>query len=188
MHTENTSAQAAPNYRWTVSNALSVLRIVLTLPAALALDAGMRDIAIVIFLVAALTDVLDGYIARRYNEVSELGKILDPIADKVFVGVVVLILLVQGALPLWFVLVVLGRDILIMLGGIFVERRTGIVLPSNYPGKIAVLVLSATLLLVVAEVSTTIIEIGYGLSLTLLAVSLFLYGKRMITTLRTPSA
>jgi CDP-diacylglycerol--glycerol-3-phosphate 3-phosphatidyltransferase len=184
MIANSSTRQPALNLRWTISNALSALRIVLVVPAALALDAGMRELTIGLFLLAALTDVLDGYLARRLHEISDLGKILDPLADKVFVGVIVVQLLLMRALPLWFVAVVLARDLLILLGGIYFERRTGVVLPSNYPGKGAVVVLSTTLLLVVAGIGHDAIVVLMGITLLLLAISMFLYTKRVVEMLR----
>lgn len=124
--------------------------------------------------------MLDGWLARKRNEISDLGKILDPLADKVYVGVVVVVMLMQGMLPLWFVLVVLGRDLLILVGGILFERRTGVVLPSNYPGKIAVLVLSGTLLAIVAGASTAVTTTMGGIALLLLAISFTLYLIRVV--------
>jgi CDP-diacylglycerol--glycerol-3-phosphate 3-phosphatidyltransferase len=173
-------AAPALDLRWTLSNALSALRMVLVLPMAYTLIAGMRWATVVICVLAAVTDVLDGYIARRNNEISDLGKILDPLADKVFVGVLVILLLIKAMLPLWFVAVVLGRDLLILAGGLLVERRTGAVLPSNYPGKIAVLVLSTTLLLIIIGTAPIVITVMMTASLVLLAISLVLYATRAI--------
>ena len=183
MQTDQPEAPAL-DLRWTLSNALSALRIVMALPAAYTLTHGMRWATVALCIGAAVTDVLDGYIARRFNEISDLGKILDPLADKVFVGMLVVLLLVQGALPPWFVAVVLGRDAAILIGGIVIERRFGVVLPSNYPGKIAVLVLSLLLLLVVIGVAPLVIELLMGVSLVLLAISIYLYGRRAVEMIR----
>jgi len=177
MQTEHSAAPAL-DLRWTLSNALSALRLVLALPVAFTLLYGLRWITVAICIAAAVTDVLDGYIARRYNEVSDLGKILDPLADKVFVAAAVVMMLVNGMLPLWFVLVVLGRDLLILTGGILIERRTGVVLPSNYPGKIAVLLLSFTLLLIIIGVDPFVRTLMMTASLAMLAVSLYIYADR----------
>ncbi len=179
-------ASAALNLRWTLSNALSALRMVLVLPVWFFLANDMRIASAAVCVLAAVTDVLDGYLARRRNEVSDLGKILDPLADKVFVGVAVVMLLVKGMLAPWIVAVVLGRDVLILVGGILVERRTGRVLPSNYPGKIAVLVLSTTLLLIILNVAQTVIDAMMAASLGLLAISLCIYAARGVREFRAP--
>lgn len=187
MDSEHVTTSAL-NLRWTLSNALSLLRLFLVIPLIFTLGGGYRWATVALCLGAAATDFLDGYFARRNNEISDLGKILDPLADKVFVAGTVIILLVQGALPFWFVAVVLGRDLLILIGGILIERRTGVVLPSNYPGKIAVLVLSLTLLLIIIGVSAIVIDIFMALSLLLLAISLFVYGRRGFASLKTSVA
>lgn len=168
------------NLRWTLSNALSVLRMLLVIPTWFTLTSGMRLATVALFILSALTDVLDGWLARKRNEISDLGKILDPLADKVYVGIVVVIMLMQEMLPLWFVCVVLGRDLLILVGGVLFEQRTGVVLPSNYPGKIAVLVLSGTLLAIVAGASATVTELMGGTALLLLAISFVLYVVRVV--------
>lgn len=180
------TGNAAPplNLRWTLSNALSALRIVLVLPAALTLANDMRLLTAGICLLATLTDVLDGYLARRWNEISDLGKILDPLADKVFVGALVVLLLAKGSLPLWLVLVVLGRDLLILVGGLWVERRTHTVLPSNYPGKIAVLILSGTLFTIILNGPAAMVNVMIVASLALLGVSFGLYAARAARVLR----
>ncbi len=171
-------AAPALDLRWTLSNALSALRLVMIVPTGLALINDLRWLTVGLCILATITDVLDGYVARRNNEISDLGKILDPLADKVFVGGLVLVMLLQGMLPLWFVGVVLGRDILILIGGIIIERRTGVVLPSNYPGKLAVLLLSLTLLLIIIGIGDATRDILMGASLVMLAISIVLYGQR----------
>jgi CDP-diacylglycerol--glycerol-3-phosphate 3-phosphatidyltransferase len=168
------------NLRWTLSNALSAFRMALAVPAALTLLADMRWVTFAIGVVGIITDLLDGYIARVRNEISDLGKILDPLADKICVAGVVVALLIKGELPVWFVAVVMGRDLLIVLGGMLVERRTGEVLPSNYPGKVAALTMAITLLLILARVDQTWITPFFWLTLGLLAISLVLYIRRAL--------
>ncbi|HVZ40695.1 MAG TPA: CDP-alcohol phosphatidyltransferase family protein [Candidatus Kapabacteria bacterium] len=181
--TQNTATRKTEglNLRWTLSNALSALRIVLVIPMALAIANDMRALAAVICVAAAATDVLDGYLARRWNEISDLGKILDPLADKVFVGVLVILLLLHHMLAPWVVIAVLARDLAIFLGGIVVERRTRQVLPSNYPGKIAVLSLSTTLFMIILAANATAIQIMLWISLALLALSFVLYVQRAVS-------
>lgn len=93
-----------------------------------------------------LTDVLDGYFARKRNEVSELGKIVDPLADKISIITISLIMVLTGIIPLWFFLVIMSRDILILSGGLYIKRKTGIVLQSNIIGKWTVFVIGFTLM------------------------------------------
>jgi CDP-diacylglycerol--glycerol-3-phosphate 3-phosphatidyltransferase len=93
-----------------------------------------------------LTDLFDGYFARSRNEVSELGKIIDPVADKVSVITISMIMLITGIIPLWFFLVIMLRDIVILSGGLYVKKKKGIVLQSNIIGKLTVFVIGFTLM------------------------------------------
>lgn len=172
------------NRRWTPSNILSASRIGLVIPAALLTLADMRWAAFAVCIVASATDVLDGHLARRNNEITEFGKIIDPLADKIFVATMVIVMLAKGLIPLWLVLIVLGRDALILLGGLLVERRTGVILPSNYPGKAAVVSLSLALVLVLIGVTGVVVDILTWLAVALLAVSITLYARRAVLAVR----
>jgi len=95
-----------------------------------------RAIAALIFILASVTDYLDGYLARRYDVISSMGKLLDPMADKLLV-MSVLIMLVPcrpGAVPAWMVVVILGRDIMVTsLRG--VASAQGVVIQAEDLGK-----------------------------------------------------
>ena len=86
-----------------------------------------------------LTDVLDGYLARKLNQVTEVGKIIDPLADKAAMAVIVVKLFSIGEISAFFFLLIIIRDLLIFIGGIYVSKKLGRVLPSNKLGKLTVL-------------------------------------------------
>jgi CDP-diacylglycerol--glycerol-3-phosphate 3-phosphatidyltransferase len=92
-----------------------------------------------------ISDLLDGYFARKLNQVSELGKILDPLADKIFIISIGIILLIQNIIPLWFVIVIIVRDIIIFSGGTYLKYSKKIVPVSNWIGKISVFIIGCTL-------------------------------------------
>lgn len=138
---------------WTPANFISFLRMLMVVPAVIALSHGRARMAAAIFAIAFATDLLDGFVARRTGDVSEYGKIIDPLADKIFVGCVVVAMLVFGMVPLWFVAIVLARDVIILLAGMWAGRKFKVVLPSNYYGKSAVLTISLTLFLIVLHVT-----------------------------------
>ncbi|MBI3189069.1 MAG: CDP-alcohol phosphatidyltransferase family protein [Ignavibacteriales bacterium] len=126
------------NKTWTISNGLSVVRILLVIPVVLLLTSYPqvnRWYVFGIIIVGALTDFLDGYFARKFNQVTDLGKILDPLADKISLGLLAVILAVLQILPVWFIVCVLLRDVLIFSGGMYIHRTKGIVLQSNWLGK-----------------------------------------------------
>jgi CDP-diacylglycerol--glycerol-3-phosphate 3-phosphatidyltransferase len=93
-----------------------------------------------------LTDILDGYFARKRNEISELGKIIDPLADKISVITITFLLLLKGILPLWFFIVILSRDLIILLGGLYIKKKYEVILQSNWIGKLTVFIIGFTLL------------------------------------------
>ena len=173
---------------WTISNGLSFLRILLVIPIAILLfQPGSRMLVAGLLVFAALTDLLDGYLARIMNEVSEFGKIIDPLADKIAVGVVCLILMVQGKVPLWFFLVAVVRDLIIFLGGVYIRRKRGVTLQSNMFGKWTVTSVAFFVLIsVVDEPSLLVVKnVLMIVSTCMLFVSFWLYSKRFFEVNRT---
>jgi CDP-diacylglycerol--glycerol-3-phosphate 3-phosphatidyltransferase len=188
----NTSNPALAQYQakdsvFTPSNLISLMRVMFVLPAIFCIMAHLYFLVAAIFIAAALTDILDGFIARRTNTVSELGKIIDPLADKIFIGFVVITMAAYGLIPLWFIAIILGRDLVILAGGWWAKKKLGVVLPSNYPGKTAVIAVALTLLLMVirggisgnTSILTQWIVTLEWISIALMAVSLWVYGKRL---------
>lgn len=92
-------------------------------------------LAIAIFLVASLTDILDGHLARRRNQVSNLGKLLDPIADKLLVSAALIVLVEKHLAPAWTVVIILGREF-IVTGLRSIAATEGIVIQAQKVGKI----------------------------------------------------
>ncbi len=177
------------NKIWTFSNMLSVCRIVLMIPACYLLYVPFkfhREYAVLIILIAVITDALDGYFARKFDEISELGKIIDPLADKIGIGIVVVMLTIFGDIPLWFTGVVLGRDVLIFIAGVYIKKRTGIILPSMMAGKIAVSFLALTLVLALLRypIFETLHPTMIWVTIGTLFYSMIVYAKRFFKTLQ----
>lgn len=101
-----------------IPNALSVLRILLVAPVAWLLSRGDYQSTLWLFGFAAATDGLDGWLAKRCGWTSELGKILDPLADKILLVGVFITLAAMGAVPVWLAAAVVGRDVTITVGAI----------------------------------------------------------------------
>lgn len=122
----------------TLSNLLSFLRIFLIIPIYFLISESKNEIAIVVIIIAIITDWLDGYFARKFNQITEIGKILDPLADKVCTsGGFIALTLYQG-FPPYLTGLIIFRDIIILIGSLFIIKRTNFVAPSNIPGKITV--------------------------------------------------
>jgi cardiolipin synthase len=96
-------------------NVLTLLRLVLVAPIAVLILLGHSSMALALFVVAGASDALDGLLARRFGWQTELGLLLDPVADKLLVGVVFVCLAVVGLLPLWLAAAVIVRDGLILV-------------------------------------------------------------------------
>ncbi|MDR2935083.1 MAG: CDP-diacylglycerol--glycerol-3-phosphate 3-phosphatidyltransferase [Candidatus Adiutrix sp.] len=94
----------------------------------------ISGLAALVFLAAALTDLLDGYLARRYNLVSTLGKFLDPLADKLLAASALIMLLPLGRAPAWIVFLILARE-LAVTGLRAVAAEKGLVIPASDSGK-----------------------------------------------------
>lgn len=105
------------NWRW-IPNGLCVLRMLLALPVAWLLLRGEFWLTFGVFFVAAVTDGLDGFIAKRCNWTSELGKILDPLADKLLLVTVFVALALIERVPVWLAALVVLRDVVITAGAI----------------------------------------------------------------------
>lgn len=112
------------SWRW-IPNALTFLRVLLIVPFATALLETQYRIALGLFFFAAVTDGVDGYLARHFEWRSRLGAIADPLADKALLITAYLMLTWTGVLPLWLFLIVLGRDALIVLGGLVFHYSVG---------------------------------------------------------------
>lgn len=169
---------------WTISNITSASRVLFVLPGAYCLMTDFphhRAWAVGFILVASFTDFLDGYLARRLHQVTDLGKIIDPLADKIGIGIVAVCLLLTRDIPLWYLIVVLARDLLIFLGGVYINRRKGIVPQSNMAGKIAVNVIAVVLLFSILRLqSVPVVYWGMvWISILIMTVSVVLYTKRL---------
>ncbi|MCK9409977.1 MAG: CDP-alcohol phosphatidyltransferase family protein [Bacteroidetes bacterium] len=145
-----------------------------------------REIALFIILAAVATDALDGYVARIRNEISDFGKIIDPLADKISVGAVVVMLTFFGDIPLWFTGIILVRDSIIFFAGLYIKTKTGIILPSLMSGKIAVSILALTLVFPVLKYPSLdgVFLFFQWVTIVLLAYSLFVYTQRFFVTLK----
>nr|WP_302596351.1 CDP-diacylglycerol--glycerol-3-phosphate 3-phosphatidyltransferase [uncultured Cellulosilyticum sp.] len=170
-----------------IANKLTTLRIVLVfvfmgiiwLPLNLSLNVVLWT-ALAIFIIASLTDFLDGYLARKLNLVTNLGKFMDPLADKMLVtGAMIAIIdfgtqgiLPAGNLPAWIVVVILLREF--MVSGIrLVAASENKVIAANYLGKVKTVVQMVMIIVYLIPISNSIIS-GLAICLAYLALILTL--------------
>jgi cardiolipin synthase len=135
---------------WTVPNLLSVIRLI-TIPifAWLALVPEQDALAALVLALGSITDYFDGMLARRWDQVTRLGQLLDPIADRLSTVTVLVVFLVRGIVPLWFVALLVLRDVVLTVQMARLKGHGVTGLPVNWVGKAATfnLMLSFPLLL-----------------------------------------
>ena len=122
---------------WNVPNVLSFIRLALV-PLFLFLIITAQDaLALVVLVVSSLSDYLDGLIARRFNQITRLGQLLDPAADRLFIFAALIGLAARGVIPWWLFLVIVGREIMLVVLGIISANYGFGPLPVHHLGKVA---------------------------------------------------
>ena len=121
----------------TIPNLISLIRLLLAPVFMYLLLHGEDFASALLFAIAAGTDFVDGQIARRTNSVSKLGQLLDPAVDRIIMICAVIGLLLVGRLPIWVVLLVLIRDIVLLVGQVYLLQSRNVRVPVIYAGKIA---------------------------------------------------
>ena len=164
-------------------NKLTIIRVCLIpfFVAALLFDHGnnytMRIVANVLFIVASLTDLFDGKIARKYNLVTNFGKFMDPLADKLLVCSALICLIELGQLPAWVVIIIISREFIIS-GFRLIAAENGVVIAANYWGKfktVSQMIMIILLLIDLGGVFDILEQIFIWLSLALTVISLITY-------------
>lgn len=112
-----------------IPNAICVLRMILVVPTVWALLNARFGVALLLVFAAGFSDALDGYLAKRYDWRSRLGGLLDPLADKLLLTSLFVVLAVLGLIPVWLAGVVIGRDLVIVTGGVTYNFLIGPVQP-----------------------------------------------------------
>ena len=162
------------NKIFNVSNSLSFIRLLLVIPAWFAFNNFDNNLArysvAAIGVIATISDILDGYLARKLNQITEFGKVIDPLADKVLIVFVVFNLFLLGEIPDYYFYMIIARDVLIL---IIVSKKIGKVLPSDYIGKATVLAIAFVLLMILLNVDSQSLPylILYYLSIVLIFAS-----------------
>ena len=170
---------------WTVPNVLSMMRLVIILPVFwLIMQDGPLWWIMMLVLLAIATDYFDGRVARWSHSVSDWGKVLDPLADKIGGGMVVAALVFNGSLPYWFLAVLATRDLCILAGGALLKQRTGRIVLSLWSGKVAVTGVAITSLAALLKADPPVLEFCIWVTVVLLAYSFFRYFIRFFSLLK----
>jgi CDP-diacylglycerol--glycerol-3-phosphate 3-phosphatidyltransferase len=154
----------SPDRFLTLPNLVSLSRVALV-PYILYLFYQRRPesdrLAFALAVVAILTDYLDGYLARRLGQVSKWGKILDPVADKICIAAAAVVAVGLKDYPLWAMILIILRDVGILLGGLYIARRRGLVMVSDFWGKLTVVVLSISILVYLVNLEVAKLPLLY---------------------------
>lgn len=154
-----------------IPNALCIMRMLLVAPVAWLMTRGDFDSTLWVFGIAAVSDGLDGFLAKRFGWTSELGKILDPLADKLLLVGVFITLAVLGLVPVWLAVAAVGRDFVITTGAIFYNWLYGY--PNGRPTPISKLNTLCQVLFLLLVVATQAAGHGSETALTALGALVF---------------
>ena len=122
---------------WTVPNVLSILRLTSVPVFVWLFVSGRENAAVVLYAAGAWTDFFDGVIARKFDQVSEIGKLLDPLADRILIIALVVALVARDSLALWLAIAIVARDVLLLSVFPLLERRKVPRIAVNFTGKSA---------------------------------------------------
>ena len=183
-------------------NKLTVFRVILIVPFVVLLLGGFQQwgwfttlfsgilpytdyIAVGIFIVASLTDLLDGKIARKYNLVTNFGKFMDPLADKLLVCSALICLIELNALPAWMVIVIISREFIIS-GFRLIASDNGVVIAASYWGKFKTTFQMVSVVLLILDIPAlafvTTICVWIALLLTIVSLVDYIYKNHKILT------
>jgi cardiolipin synthase len=160
----------------TVPNVLSAIRLALV-PVFLVFIVRGEDLyALLVLVVSSITDFLDGVIARKFRQISRLGQLLDPAADRLFIFAALLGLALRDITPWWFVVVVVSRDALLLILGIVLANFGYGPLPVHHLGKVATLFLFYALpILMVGEAFDSVLPVTNPIGWAFALWGAFLY-------------
>lgn len=121
----------------TVPNVLSFLRLAMVPVFLVLILRGQDGLALLVLVISSLTDYLDGFIARTFRQISRLGQLLDPAADRLFIFAALIGLAVRGVIPWWLVIVIVARDAMLLILGVVLANHGYGPLPVHHLGKVA---------------------------------------------------
>jgi len=158
-------------------NCLTILRMLMIPVFAKMYYSDMRAFSMLVFLLASATDVLDGYLARKWNQITSFGKLMDPLADKLMTLTMIFCLMNTGYLPVWVLVVLVAKELMMVLGGLVLLKGVNgkkIVVMANWAGKAATALIIAAIALVFPWHSWEIVRlIGQILMYIAVGFSLF---------------
>lgn len=150
--------------------------------------AASKWISLALFVIASLTDLLDGYLARRDNLVTDFGKFMDPLADKLLVCSALICFVETGKMPAWMVIIIIAREFIIS-GFRLIASDNGIVIAANYWGKfktVSQMIMIILLVMDLGGVFYILEELFKGIALALTVISLvdYIWKNRQVLSMQ----
>ena len=169
-----------------LANVLSVSRIFLSLPLLHSLKSGDSSTitTVIILLAAAATDLADGYVARHIDNVSRIGKMLDPLSDKIFLAALIGGLVLWNNFPVWLLIMLVSRDLCIVIAGFYMLKTRGFVIAANRWGKATTACIGFTTLSYILNISNVTSIVLLVFSSLLIIISSIAYVQTLRRTLR----
>jgi len=161
---------------WTAPNVLSFLRLAMVPVFLVLIVRGHDALALLVLVVSSISDYLDGWIARRFHQVTRLGQLLDPLADRLFIFATLIGLAVREIVPWWFLAAVFGRDLMLAVLGVVLANRGYGPLPVHHLGKVATFCLFYALpLIMLAQAFPSVAPVAVPLGWAFALWGAFLY-------------
>lgn len=158
-----------------VPNAITVFRIILIPFFIWQFLEGHLEVAAIIFFVAWVSDVLDGYIARKYNLVTDFGKVFDPLADKLITLIALFLLAYDKKITILLPIIVLAKEIVLAIGGAFLYKVKNKVVGAKWVGKIATFLFAAAIILMMFKATEAIASVIAWIAVAVAFIALITY-------------
>ena len=167
-------------------NILTILRLLLVPVFCVLLINGDIYAAVAVYLIASVTDFFDGYLARKYKQITTFGKFMDPTADKLLQVAALVILTFQHAIPIYITAVILVKELLIAIGGILLYRRYKIYASADWYGKAATVLFYIAIVAVILKFPSE--QIALIMVIVAFALSLFAFAMYLVRYIRNVKA
>jgi len=159
-----------------IPNLLSIIRIIIAPFIFIAIVAHNQSMIAILAVIAVITDFLDGFLARQLNAISQAGKILDPLADKLCVAAAAIGATIYMGMPAFLLIIIILRDMMIAAFGLRIIREKKQIPVSNIWGKITVFILTVTLIVYIFGIKPLFIPV-YLIAVVFILISSYSYFK-----------